>query len=400
MSGYFMTDMQVFWVLAIGLTIGVAVILVRSMKAPAGTDMRQDLRIYRDQLAEVDRDVARGISPADEAERLKAEISRRLLDAHASAASRPTVRAGNSVGCAALVGVALAAAALLYLRIGAAGYPDMPTLPRIAALEASRMERPAQSEAEALVTSQPPAPDPYFAKLVEQLRLAVERNPADLRGQQLLARNEAALGNFVLAAAAQRQAMDLQAELAADDHASLAELLVQAAGGYVSPEAETSLIEALKLDPHQPLALYLAGLMMAQGGRDDLAFHDWNLALEIGPADAYWRIPVLEAMPQIAARAGMPWTPPAALPPRAATTLSALPDDARDTAIRGMVEGLATRLGDQGGTADEWARLIRAYGVLGRDAEARSALHTANSIFTGRDLATVRAAATQAGIVQ
>jgi cytochrome c-type biogenesis protein CcmH len=44
------------------------------------------------------------------------------------------------------------------------------------------------------------------------------------------------------------------------------------------------------------------------------------------------------------------------------------PED-RQAMIRGMVEGLRDRLYDEGGSVDEWARLIRALGVLG-DPEA------------------------------
>ena len=40
-----------------------------------------DLKVYRDQLNEVDRDLARGTLAADEADRLRTEVSRRLLEA-------------------------------------------------------------------------------------------------------------------------------------------------------------------------------------------------------------------------------------------------------------------------------------------------------------------------------
>ena len=42
--------------------------------------------------------------------------------------------------------------------------------------------------------------------------------------------------------------------------------------------------------------------------------------------------------------------------------------------IQGMVSGLASRLRSQGGTAEEWMRLIRAYSVLGQNDQARTAL--------------------------
>jgi cytochrome c-type biogenesis protein CcmH len=41
--------------------------------------------------------------------------------------------------------------------------------------------------------------------------------------------------------------------------------------------------------------------------------------------------------------------------------------------IKSMVERLATRLADQGGSIDEWQRLIRAYVVLGDKDKATAA---------------------------
>ena len=44
--------------------------------------------------------------------------------------------------------------------------------------------------------------------------------------------------------------------------------------------------------------------------------------------------------------------------------------DERMEMVAGMVEGLATRLAEEDGPPEDWARLIVAYGVLGRSREA------------------------------
>ena len=54
----------------------------------------------------------------------------------------------------------------------------------------------------------------------------------------------------------------------------------------------------------------------------------------------------------------------------------AFPADQRQM-IEGMVKGLAERLADKGGSAEEWARLIRAYSVLHEPDKARDALASA-----------------------
>ena len=51
-----------------------------------------------------------------------------------------------------------------------------------------------------------------------------------------------------------------------------------------------------------------------------------------------------------------------------------MPPAERETMIRGMVEGLAARLAANGGTLEEWSRLVRAYTVLREPEKARLAL--------------------------
>lgn len=374
----------IFWTILICLFLAIFATLTRSLLSSGMADGAQDLAIYKDQLHEVERDRARGILSAEEAQRAKLEVSRRLLEADKV---RAPAGAGNgSIAIASgIVVLALLGGAMLYLRIGVPGYADLPYAPRLASLDVARADRPTQAAAEAQVSDKAsPSVDAEFLALVEQLSRAVKKNPDDLRGQQLLARNEAVLGRFDRAIAAQKQVIALQSPPPAAEIAKLAELLVYAAGGYVSPEAEDLLRQAFARDPQEPLALYLSGLMMAQGGRYDITFRDWMLALDVGAQDAAWRPSVLAAMPEVAARAGQRWTPPTDLPqPSAADVeaLSALSDDDRSAAIEGMVESLAARLRTEGGSDTEWARLIRANTVLGRTDAARNAWAAANAAY-------------------
>ncbi|MEY3307650.1 MAG: c-type cytochrome biosis protein CcmI, partial [Pseudomonadota bacterium] len=73
-----------FWIAAAGIGLAVtALLLLALLRGRAGDEpaAAYDLRVYRDQLREVDRDLARGvIAPAD-AERLRTEVARRVLEA-------------------------------------------------------------------------------------------------------------------------------------------------------------------------------------------------------------------------------------------------------------------------------------------------------------------------------
>ncbi|MDP1576680.1 MAG: c-type cytochrome biogenesis protein CcmI, partial [Cypionkella sp.] len=68
-----------FWAAVMALSVGVVAILLQAYRrGDASSDNDAALKVYRDQLAEVDRDLARAVISAPEAERVKTEVSRRL----------------------------------------------------------------------------------------------------------------------------------------------------------------------------------------------------------------------------------------------------------------------------------------------------------------------------------
>ena len=56
--------------------------------------------------------------------------------------------------------------------------------------------------------------------------------------------------------------------------------------------------------------------------------------------------------------------------------------DDRQTMIESMVEGLAERLGTEGGPPEEWIKLLRALSVLGRVGDAISIYNEAQMVFS------------------
>ncbi|WP_353472105.1 c-type cytochrome biogenesis protein CcmI [Salipiger sp. H15] len=409
--------MTTFWIVTVLAVLAVStpllLALLRSRSEIAGAEAF-DLRVYRDQLSEIDRDRARGTIGEAEAERLRTEVSRRILaaDARAHQGAAGTIGAGPRRVIAALVLLALLGGSYaLYTRLGAPGYGDLGLRSRIAAAEALREGRPSQAEAEAAVPSAPAADAPEeYAQLVVRLREAVKARPDDLQGQALLARSEAALGNYAAAYAAQRRVIELRgAEAAASDYADLADMMVLAAGGYVSPEAEAALDEVMKRDPHNGVARYYGGLMMAQTGRPDSAFRIWDMLLRDSPADAPWVPAISEQIPELALRAGindyqLPETAGAgALPGPSAGDMQAaagMSDEDRQAMIEGMVENLSDRLASQGGSPEEWARLLTALGVLGQTDRAAAIWTEAQQVFATQPeaLAIVRDGAGRAGL--
>lgn len=402
-----------FWIICAALTaaVGLAIMapLLRARDGAAEPAAAFDLRVYRDQLREVERDLDRGVIAAEDAERLRTEIGRKVLDADRrlaqGAARGPGGRGLVALGVLAALFVAGVA---LYLGEGQPGRADLPIAQRIAMAEQVYQDRPSQAEAEATAPAREAAPVPDdFAALIAQLREAVARSPDDPQGLALLATNEMRLGNMAAAREAQQRLVDLRGDRAsAAELVRLSALMVEAAGGLITPEAETVLARALQTDPTNPQGRYLLGLLQLQNDRPDRAFPVWRRLLEEGPEDAPWIAPIRAAISDLAWLAGQPdYVPPAPLPGPDADALADAQDmtpEERQQMIAGMVSGLESRLAQQGGTPEEWARLIASLVVIGRADHARMIWVEAQTRFAAQPdaLDTLRQAATKAGLAE
>jgi cytochrome c-type biogenesis protein CcmH len=409
-----------FWIIVAALALGVTALLTLAAlraRSEASEAAEYDLQVYRDQLKEVERDLARGVIGAEDAERLRTEVSRRILAADAAARGAGDAEAQQprwaGPALAVVMLVALVGGGLwIYRDLGAPGYGDLPLASRMQQADELRENRPVQAEAEQQV---PPSPEPdvtpEYAQLMQRLRAAVAERPADLQGNILLARNEAALGNFRAAYEAQERILSIKGtEATAGDFADYAEMMIMAAGGYVSPQAEAALSAALARDESNPVARYYIGLMFQQTGRPDRTFRIWSNLLRESAPNAPWVPPIREQIERVAFLAGVDYE----LPPLETAPMSGLGGptaedieaaqgmsaEDRMAMIRGMVQGLSERLATEGGSAAEWARLIGALGVLGETEQAREILAEARRTFAAdaAGLAQIEAAARQAGI--
>lgn len=412
-----------FWFICAALAIGVAAAILapvlRARTATAQPAAAYDLDVYRDQLREVERDLERGVIGTDDAARLRAEIGRKVLDADRRLGeAAPAARGGTAIAAGLALLVLLAGSAALYLREGVPGARDLPIAERLAMAQRAYEGRPSQSQAEAEAPARTdlPAADPDYAALVEELRAAVAKTPDDPQGQALLASSEMRLGNIRAAREAQQRLVDLRGDKAsAEELMQLSALMMETAGGLITPEAEQVLARALRVDPRQPQSRYLLGLLQLQNGRPDRAFPIWRKLLEEGPEDAPWIAPIRGSIADLAWLAGQPdYAPPApaagaagmpALPGPDADAMAAAGDmspEERQQMIGGMVERLEARLAGEGGSPEEWARLISSLAVLGRVDHAREVWDEARDRFAASPeaLAPVRAAAEAAGLVQ
>jgi len=372
-----------FWLIAAAMTLVtlamiVPVLLRRNAATTKAAEL--DLQVYKDQLTEVERDVARGVLPKADAEAIRIEVSRRILAAdkrkQAETAAGQTSRTASLIAGVLLVIFIGGGSVALYWEIGVPGLPDQPLLARMEAAKIARENRPDQEQAEAATPAIEVNAATEYVQLVEKLRKVLETRKNDVNGFRLLANHEARLGNLKAARLAQQHVLDLLGGKAkADDYTDLAEIMIVGAGGYVSPEAETALAKAIRMQPKSPRARYYSGLTLAQNGRPDVAYRMWKGLLDEGPKDAPW-MPLIQAQIGSVARAAGIQIPTQNAPgPNAEQVRNAqsMSEEDRQQMIRGMVAGLSERLNADGGTAAEWARLIRAYGILGETAKADAA---------------------------
>ncbi len=392
-----------FWGIALALAAVVLAILIRaawraSGRKPAGT---ADIIVYKDQLAEVDRDLARGTITADEATRLRNEVGQRLLEADRTRTAAEGVANGPESARTPWLALGLIAATVVagsifaYDRLGAPGYPDMPLEARVAGLDAAIASRPSQAEELVRLGVQPnPA--------AEALRTEIEgqTDAAALR-QDFSDRFGAGAVSEAVVTAARLHAV-LGDDATAADHANYALALVAEAQGYVSPEAEVELRQALTLDMTNEVARYLVGEMFLQGGRFDQAFRFWRPLAEDGNPQAPWVASIRERIGMVAELAGERYDAPTAGGPSAGDMAAAAdmtPED-RQAMIEGMVAQLSDRLATDGGSVEDWERLIRSLGVLERLDEAQRIYDEAKTKFEGRpaELSFLRMAAVEGGL--
>lgn len=389
-----------FWIICAGLAMVVALAIAAPVMRRRGPEAEPaaayDLRVYRDQLREVERDLERRVIAPAEAERLRNEIGRKVLGADRALATETTARrAPGGLAAVAVLVVLLGGAFALYAHLGAPQLPDEPMSARLSQAQLRYDTRPTQAEAEAAAPASDRAPPtPQIAALVARARTAAAQDPDQPLRQQALSLLEEELGNFVAAKEAQARFIAVNGtNNTAADYARLTRLTIMAAGGNITRDAEAGIAHALTLDPTQPEARFFAGLLQAQTGRPDRAFPIWATLLDEGHADQPWIGFVRGSMGELAWFAGQPDYALPELPPTphapnlpgpdadAVAAAGDLTPQARQEMIAGMVSGLESRLATEGGTPDEWARLISSLVVLGQNARARAILAEARTHF-------------------
>jgi cytochrome c-type biogenesis protein CcmH len=348
-----------FWVI-LALMTGVTVFAVIWPLAQAKEAVRSgsDVEVYRDQLDELERDLKAGTIGKNEAEAARVEIARRLLAAADAAKAQPvedhpatTARFRRAAIVAVLLLLPLGAISL-YLRLGS---------PELA------------SDYSPVVRSSPSDQQTAIESMVGKVEAHLQKNPRDGRGWEVLAPVYLQLGRYSDSVRAWRSALLLLGETA-ERQANLGEALVAEANGVVTDEANNAFVRAVTLDKTAVSARYYLGVAAEQDGKREEAAKIWRDLIAGAPEGASWLTDVRTALARVEGAPGSPSRGPTAEQMAAAMTQS---PDQQTAMIRGMVDGLAARLKQDGSDLDGWVRLVRSYKVLGESDKAQAAVNDA-----------------------
>jgi cytochrome c-type biogenesis protein CcmH len=341
-------------ILAVLTAAAVLSVLWPLAKAPRGVARREiGIAIYKAQLAEIERDEAQHLVAPEDAQGAKAEAARRLM---AGAAIEPPPAALRTKARLASVGVVIFVPVLALSLYATIGHPDMPDAPLAARLDVS----PARVD---------------LAAAIARVEAHLAQHPDDGRGYEVLAPVYLRMGRAGDAVNAARAALRLLGETPAR-HALYGEALVAAANGVVTPEAKQSFEAAAAKDPLAAESRFFLGLAAEQEGDKARARDIWSRLVAEAPQAAPWA----QALRERLAALGVG---PATTQGRLAAKIEALPEAGRMNAIRGMVDGLASRLAQNGQDLEGWLRLVRSYTVLHEPGKARSALIDAKRNLAG-----------------
>ena len=262
-----------------------------------------------------------------------------------------------------------------YLMIGRPDLPDAPLAQRLAGAEGQSIEA-----------------------LVSRVEAHLAKNPEDARGWEVIAPVYMRLGRMDDAAKAWTTAIRI-AGPSERRNIGLGEALVAAGDGAIGPEAQAAFRGALAAEPKAVLPRMYLAAALSQEGKKDEAVAAWKALVASGTdADPWMNVAREELAKAEAVAAGKAVTPLAT--PEAATPLGPTAAEVqaagqmssadRSKMIGDMVARLDERLKSSGGTIEEWERLIRAYRVMGRTAEADDAIARARTALAADPAATAR----------
>lgn len=296
--------MTTFLIAAALLTLGGLVFVLWPLLRPAAgaraTAQAANLSIYRDQFAELERDLKLGTLDSSQYESARGELERRLLEEVGTRPSDSAALRRGGRGLAVVVAIAMPlCAGLLYWHLG---QPSGIGAAKHVVADPSNM-----TQAD-------------FEAMTRKLAKRMADNPDDPVGWLMLGRAYKALERYPDAVQALQEAERRQPN-EPEILAEYAEALALQRGRSLDGEPMRLLARALKIDPNHPKALTLAGAGAFEARDYKHAIAYWERLLAQVPADSELAQALKTGLSQARQLAGMkaPAAGAASIPPAAQT---------------------------------------------------------------------------------
>lgn len=358
--------MIIFWVSISLLTaVGALTILIPLTRARSKevASANADEAVYREQLSSIESELERGLIDAETAKAARTETARRLLAAHERSAKTQVISADSKrLQAAKICALVLLPAIVLgtYIFLGS---PEMEDQPLLARLSAPTDQQPVDV-------------------LVARVERHLSENPQDGEGWAILAPVYLTIGQPSASARAYSNAIRILGPRE-DWLSDMGEALTVANQGVVTTQATEAFQAAIEIDPNAVKPRFFLAIALAQEGRKEDAINAWESLLEGAPESALWVNAAKRELAGLkeegATASSSSLRGPTQEDISAAQTMSA---EDQQVMIQGMVAGLAERLEADGGSVQEWARLIQAYAVLGEREKAIKAFRDASEVFS------------------
>lgn len=384
------------------------------------------IAVLKDQLSDVDVQLAAGAVQPGEAEGLRNEIRRRLL-----AAGHIPAEIDRTMGQKALSGLALGLAGMVAVAAAALyagmGKPDLGG----SAAPSTAVQAAAQAPDAATAAGASAGAQGEVTQLIAGLEQKMQGDASDPEGWRMLGWSYFQTGRYADAAKAYEKAIALKPG-GVGFQSAYGEALVQDAGGRITPAAAAAFEKAAAQDGADARARYFLAVRKSETGDRKGAIEDMLKLVADSPANAPWLQQLRDVIQQTAQAAGidiaarLAATKPVGnaavpgLPPQVAAAAAAsaapvnaapasggagvMPSPSRDQVeaagqmspadrqamIRSMVDRLADKLKANPRDEAGWLRLMRARQVLGDGPAAKTARDQAIAALAGDAAAQAR----------
>ncbi len=279
-----MTLWMIFGAMLVVALLFVLPPLLRQGRATGPGQNELNIVLHRKRLAELETDLANGVLNEDQFTQARDDLERELLQelsgAPDNAAAAPAKSASRLT--ALLVAILLPVLALgLYYKLG-----DWRALESAAQSSGMTAETAGGTQVSAAADSVPNGSMPPIEDMIKQLEAKLAKDPGNAKGWLMLGRSYIYTNRYADAVRAYAQAETLTDPPDAQVITEYAQAMSMANGNRMSGAPERLVERALKLQPDNPNALWLAGMAAFQKADYKTALKYWEPLQKVTPADS------------------------------------------------------------------------------------------------------------------